>query len=593
MRSLFLKIFLWFWAAMALVVIAFATVVANTQSRPSHSATVLNVKQPLWTLEEGASEGRGPHGNGNGRGNHGPPRDNDGGPPSGGPPDRGDPSDTGNPDGSDGPNGPPNENTPPNEGGPREGRSNTRGGARQGFPRDDDSPFVALQVAAELIKTGGLPSATPYLARLERTGNAQVHLFDGQGKALVSPPTGLPVGSPSNASAQEQLGTLVERALQTSQPEVTPSNRGDDDQEASSLLAAQRARSPQGALYVVALEWRTESGHNPGPPRGRGPLNMLAGFLLFADAKTQLLRLLAVLATTGLVCYLLARNLTSPISQLREATRRLAKGNLSTRVDSSLSARRDEMGVLGRDFDLMAERIETLVKAQSRLLADVSHELRSPLARLSMALELVRQTATPESKPDLDRIEREAERLNAMIGQLLTISRLESGQQQPDGTRLNVRQLVADVCADADYEARKHGAHVSTAALEEFTTTGTASLLRSAIENVVRNAVRYTDTGTSVEVSLTRETIPSPAPHYAVIRVRDHGPGVPEDALDNLFRPFYRVEGARDRQSGGEGLGLAITEAAAKLHGGKTVAYNAAEGGLVVEISLPINQDAM
>lgn len=547
MRSLFLKIFLWFWGAMALTVIAFATVVANTQSQPTRSTTFLNVRSPLWGEGKGRSDTpRGPQGGP--RDNDGPPDDGDG-PPEGARPDK-------------------------NRSGPFDD------GPRHGFARDDASPFVALQVATELMKEEGLPAATRYLTRVEQVGNASVQFFDSQGKATRS--------SPTNDGIQQQLSALAAQARQSGRPEIASF----DNSETSPLLAAQQGHTPDGKLYVVALAWSdTANIRRSGPPRRGGPRGILPGFLLFADTKTQLLRLLAVLATTGLVCYLLARHLTAPLLQLRDATRRLATGKFSARVDSRLRSRRDEMGVLGRDFDLMAERIETLVKAQNRLLADVSHELRSPLARLSMALELVRQTATPESKPDLDRIEREAERLNSMIGQLLTISRLESGQQQPDDTLINVTQLVSEVCEDANFEAQKQGSQVRFVNQAPFAMTGTASLLRSAIENVVRNAVRYTDTGTAVEVSLTHEpSADTKESEYAIIRVRDHGSGVPDVALPNLFRPFYRVEGARDRQSGGEGLGLAITEAATKLHGGRTRALNAPDGGLIVEVLLPLNK---
>lgn len=291
--------------------------------------------------------------------------------------------------------------------------------------------------------------------------------------------------------------------------------------------------------------------------------------------STQALRLLAVLATTGIVCYWLVSHLVAPIIQLRTATRRLAAGDLTTRVDARLRNRRDELGVLGRDFDLMAERIESLMNAQNRLIADISHELRSPLARLTVALGLVRETAGPEATEDLDRIETETGRLNTMIGHLLTLSRLESGRPVAETTPVDLARLVHDIAADADFEARSRNCSVRVLASTECALTGTAALLRSAVENVVRNAVRYTRAGTAVEISLTRGRTGQDQPEYAVIQVRDHGEGVPEESLEHLFHPFYRIEDARDRQSGGTGLGLAISERAVRLHGGTVIAANA------------------
>ncbi len=236
-----------------------------------------------------------------------------------------------------------------------------------------------------------------------------------------------------------------------------------------------------------------------------------------------------------------------------------------------------------RDFDAMAERIETLMKAQSRLLNDISHELRSPLARLNVALGLARQRAGVESADMLDRIELEAARLNELIGRILTLARLEDGEQRVPQTPVPLAELVANVAEDAEFEAQERHCHVHTSIPEgDWGVRGNDSLLHSAVENVVRNAIRYTQEGTTVEIELTRE-----GPE-AVLKVSDAGSGVPADALEKLFLPFYRLDDARGRLTGGVGLGLAITERAVRFHGGKVSAFNRAGGGLRVEIRLPL-----
>ena len=295
--------------------------------------------------------------------------------------------------------------------------------------------------------------------------------------------------------------------------------------------------------------------------------------------------LIAVL-TSGLVCYLLTSYLTAPVLRLRAATQRLAAGDLSARAGrGGEKSRRDEIGGLVRDFDGMAEHLETLVNEQNRLLNDISHELRSPLARLNVALALARQRTGPDAISVLARIELESTRLEEMISRLLTLSRLEAGQALLDRSKLSLAELIQEIVKDADFEAQSRHCHVRYGIHQDAEVTGSPSLLRSAVENVVRNAMRYTREGTDVDVSLAIETN---SPETALIRVCDHGPGVPEAALDKLFRPFFRVDDARGRQTGGSGLGLAITDRAVRLHGGTVRAANQPGGGLCVEIRLPL-----
>jgi len=354
------------------------------------------------------------------------------------------------------------------------------------------------------------------------------------------------------------------------------------DEPARPLGGDDSARPPGG----------DEAGRGGGFRRGgpREPLPWYGVWLSAIDQPGALaLRMAAILLTAGALCYGLARYLTAPVLRLRDATHRLAGGDLSVRVGPAVANRGDELAELGRDFDLMAERIESLLTAQRQLLSDVSHELRSPLARLNVALALARQRSGAEAEAPLDRIESEAEQLNSLIGRVLSLARFESGAVEFEFNEVDLTRLVEDIAADADFEADPKGTSVRVSAAGRWSVPGNEPLLRSAIENVVRNAVRYTAPGSAVEIEVTGE---QPSPHaqgqQVTITVRDHGPGVPDDQLGELFKPFYRQADARDRQSGGTGLGLSITDRAVRLHGGTVSAANAPGGGLIVSITLPL-----
>ena len=308
----------------------------------------------------------------------------------------------------------------------------------------------------------------------------------------------------------------------------------------------------------------------------------------------------AALLVSALVCYWLARHLLEPVRRLQAATRRLAGGDLRARVLSTpaLVRRRDEFSELARDFDEMAFRIESLLSAQRRLIADISHELGSPLTRVNVALGLAFRKADPAIRPELERIELEAGRLNELIRQLLLLSELENRAEVEPVAPVNLPALVHEVAADAQFEAESRSCRVCVAALDQPTgeqdgassagpkVLGVAHLLRSALENVVRNAVRYTAEDTEVLIEVGSRPGIDDEPRRAFVRVRDHGPGVPPSALEHLFRPFYRVSEARERQSGGTGLGLAIARQAVEAHGGTIRAGNHPDGGLVVEVEL-------
>lgn len=312
---------------------------------------------------------------------------------------------------------------------------------------------------------------------------------------------------------------------------------------------------------------------------------------VFGPNGTPSLALLIALLTSGIVCYILAKYLTAPVRRLRMAAQHLAEGDLSARAGSGTLRRRDEIADLVQDFDRMAERIETLVNAQGRLLKDISHELRSPLARLNVALALARQRSGPDAEGVLDRMELEAGRLNEMIGRLLTLSRLESGRDSLRQSPVHLGELLEEIAKDASFEAQEKNCRVECSIIDDAVLVGDASLLHSAVENVVRNATRYTTEGSNVHVTLRTAAIESSSSKLeteAILQVTDSGPGVPTDALLKMFLPFYRVDDARVRGTGGVGLGLAITKRAIELHGGSVRADNRAEGGLLVELRLPI-----
>lgn len=425
----------------------------------------------------------------------------------------------------------------------------------------------APQILAEAVnayQSGGERGTHEYLEEVWHTQHVRAFVFDPSGHELA--------------------GRLVPPWIEDVRRGVAPRGAPPHYRGWMSKLLpdpmVRQALTLDGKRYTLVLELRPE-------PR-----------IFFGPHEIPGLGITIAVITSGLMCYLLAWSLTSPVTRLRKAAQSLAAGDLSARTGAPVNGRGDELTELMRDFDRMAERIEGLVDSQSRLLKDVSHELRSPLARLSVALGLARQRVAPEIAPELvsslNRIELEADRLNQLIQRLLTVSRLESRTDGLRKTRLSLRELVEQVAHDAEYESPGRGCRVTasgnmpgntTHAADEFMVEADPDLLRSAVENVVRNATRYTAEGTTVEVRLERQR----AAHgdEIVVRVLDSGPGVPEEALEKIFEPFYRLDDARNRQTGGAGLGLSIAHRAVRLHGGQLRASNRNEGGLEVQIRIP------
>jgi two-component system sensor histidine kinase CpxA len=282
------------------------------------------------------------------------------------------------------------------------------------------------------------------------------------------------------------------------------------------------------------------------------------------------------MAAAVLLCYWLALHLTSPVRALQKAVERFGGGDFTARVGSN---RRDELGQLANTFDRMAGRMETLLTAERRLLLDISHELRSPLARLGVAVELARSGENLDAA--LNRIQKESDRLNALVGQLLQVTRAEGDPSSLRRDPVRLDELVQQLVDDSAIEAAAHGCKLEYLRREPVTVDGDPELLRRAVENVIRNAIRYSPPAAAVEVTLARRN------GRAVVDVRDRGPGVPEEALPRLFDAFYRVEKSRDSLSGGIGLGLSIARRAIELHKGGIRARNA-QPGLEVELELPV-----
>jgi signal transduction histidine kinase len=295
-----------------------------------------------------------------------------------------------------------------------------------------------------------------------------------------------------------------------------------------------------------------------------------------------------ILLMVTLLCFWLTHHIVAPIQGIQSAARKVAAGDLSVRAPVEISKRHDELAALAADFDVMVERMSAFVSSQKDLLSTVSHELRSPLARLLMSLTLLRKQSSPESEELLQRMEHDVERIDILMGQLLTLSRLETGVSSDERDSVDLSQLVQEVVADGDFEAHSSGKSVRLHAEGGVVIENADQrALRSACENILRNAIKFTKPGSEVEVILkTERTKPLP---QAVLLVRDSGPGVPGDSLQQIFQPFFRVKEhtADPRSSKGTGLGLAIALEAIRQHRGTIIASNTKPIGLEVKITLP------
>ena len=408
-----------------------------------------------------------------------------------------------------------------------------------------DTAWVSGTAAVDALERQGPSVAAAYVEQLSQKTHLKSCLFDASGNVIAG----------RGCSAFDDIGA----------------NARASDAPAFNMKhgfgrVAVKLRGKSGREYIYAVE----TVEHRGPPPGIGP----SGFLL---------RWSVAFLVSGLICYLLTRYLTAPVLRLREASQQLAAGDLSTRAAAGMERRRDELGSLVRDFNAMAARIEGLVSRQRQLIYDISHELRSPLARLNVALDLGRQRKGNDTA--FDHMEQDIECLNDMIERLLTVARLDTSATPIAMAQLNLTELVSQIVRSADFELQERAGVVRLSSQGQYFVQGNAELLHSAIENVIRNAVRYTGPGNSVDVLL--ESSDDATSNFVRLFVRDYGQGVPESELASIFQPFYRVADDRNRESGGTGLGLAIADRVIRIHGGTIKARNATPHGLEVEILLP------
>ena len=338
----------------------------------------------------------------------------------------------------------------------------------------------------------------------------------------------------------------------------------DSETVAGEMLLGAAVTSDSGRKYVIIC-------HIP------NKMPMPAKFLIYRLFENLPIFLLA----TGLLCFWLSRYMIKPVIEMRAASRNFAHGDLKTRVTGDAITRYDELGDLAADFNEMAAKIEKMINSQRRLFGDISHELRSPLARLQVSLELLQNRVGDAEQPMLSRIEREISRMNALIEELLQFSKLESGEINGQKRAVRLQAVLKHICNDAAFEGEARNLVVSLNAEEEVSVTGNRQLIERAIENILRNALKYSPDGSTVSVDLKR------AGNQATISISDQGPGIPHDELQKVFSPFYCLSEDRNPQKGGIGLGLAIAERAIRLHNGQITLSNRPEGGLTATISLP------
>jgi two-component system, OmpR family, sensor histidine kinase CpxA len=407
------------------------------------------------------------------------------------------------------------------------------------------APILAAE-AAKAYESGG-PEAFARFSQSNDEGRArQLYLLDGFYKDVLSRPLtkdGLRV---AHAAKNGQLVTL------------------------RAHIAAYKFVSSSGHPYILMLYLKSGLREIGEALLGEGlPYTISLVFLV------------------TLLCFVLAYHIASPIHSIQSTARRVAEGDLKARVPASVSKRFDELAALAKDFDSMVARLDVLIQTQKNLLNSVSHELRSPLARINLSLAILKKRSLPESDNMFQRLDRDVARIDLLMGQLLMLSRLEAGLSSAEREDVDFAQLIEETAADGNFEAQASGKSVS------LRTNGPVTLgnadphaLRSACENVIRNAVRFTQPGTDVEIVL--EIDRSTSEPSVLLSVRDHGPGVPEGSLQAIFQPFFRIN-SESESIGGNGLGLAIASEAVRLHKGKIYAANLVPTGLEVTIQLPIN----
>jgi len=410
---------------------------------------------------------------------------------------------------------------------------------------------VAPILAAEAVKayeSGGAEAFARFSQGNDHERERQLFLLDGFNKDVLSRPL----------SAD---GLRVAQAAKDGQLVVF---RGH--------IAAYKFVSSSGHPYILMLYLKSD-------------LRQIADALLGGGLPFTLSLILLV----TVLCLGLAYHIAWPIHSIQSTARRVAQGDLKARVPPSVSRRFDELAALAKDFDSMVNRLDSLIQTQKKLLNSVSHELRSPLARINISLALLRKRFSRDSDDLFQRLDRDVVRIDLLMGQLLTLSRLEARFSSAERQDVDFAQLVEEVAADANFEAEALGKFVTFQTSDSIILRNAdPDALRSACENIIRNAVRFTRQGSDVQIVLE---VDRSAPHpLALLSVRDHGPGVPEDSLEAIFEPFYRINGDVEAM-GGNGLGLAIASEAIRMHRGTIRAENLQPTGLEIIVLLPIAHD--
>ncbi|MFC6646997.1 sensor histidine kinase [Granulicella cerasi] len=398
--------------------------------------------------------------------------------------------------------------------------------------------------AIDFYTSGGEASLDRYLDIIDKSSTMNAALLDAQGRSVSSRPV------PPN------IGVVLEASRRT----------GESRQRLGRVWVTSTPLISNGQRYYFVIEIHPK----------------LGGFLDGTFARPIGVRLLLAALIAALLCVLLTRHIVAPMRALQAGALRLASGDLSTRVLPAVSPREDEIADTAKAFDQMAERMQVLIERRQEMLADISHELRSPLTRISVSLELMRRGEMDV----LDRMETDVERMNAMIGQILLLTRLDMQPSSMARERIELRSMLESLAQDASFEAQSEDKHVRVEMSDAIVLPGDANLLRSALENVVRNAVHYTAPRTAVVVRAARRNVQGRV--MCEVVVEDCGPGVPDDVLRKLFDPFFRVSEAREHDVKGSGLGLSITRRIVDLHGGMVYAEKCAGGGLCVVLQLPL-----
>nr|WP_229225062.1 HAMP domain-containing sensor histidine kinase [Duganella violaceicalia] len=426
--------------------------------------------------------------------------------------------------------------------------------ARRNFPDGVGPATLALQAAA-LLHQGGLPALRPWAEEIHDNHAMKVYVVDRDCIRMAGRRTQTRICDRIRAHVTQRKHTNIQ-----------------SDALTTTALAGYRASwrdvhdltAPDGARYMLTFL-----------PCDSSYMDVLR------DSSMRSLLLLLAIALSAPVCWLLARYIDHPMRQLALDAQALGDGYHPACTDARLLQRNDGCGFLARTFRRMADKITDQLQSRERLLGDVSHELRSPLTRLRLALELARRK-TPHADAHFDRIERECSHMDTMIGQLLQLARLRNAPPElPEP--LDLRDVVQQVVADARFEAANQERKINWRRPDyPLPVLGVPLLLRSVLENVVRNALRYAPFGSTIEVVAWRDA------SGVVAEIGDDGPGVADADLERLFQPFFRASQSDVLGKTGTGLGLAIAADVVNQHGGHIEARNrVAQSGLIVRIALP------